>query len=403
MTLKREIKSLYRKFFYRTLKRVERIVRTALFGVIKVVYPKFNAFRSFGIPQGVESIVGEEVIKVEIGEPNAFPNTIETHSHERFYSLENHMPGGWLVLLKDGFSTAMGAHLTAEGRLIPEFTYQFTSPHIYAHKLFTFRKNRFRAHFPHFKESVASLVIDCQQNYFHFLYDALPKLHLIEKKGYQPGKYYVDTSKGFQREMLALLDIKQERIIPIDEYPIISADSLIVTSYAENKGHVFSKWALDFLKKSFLPHAKPSPYKRLFVSRRNAPCRKIINEEEFLPLLEKEGFTVIEPEQYSFVEQVSLFHGADIVMAPHGAALANLAFCKPRTKVVEIFSPRYPWVGYWIISNFQQLEYHYFRGEECEMTYSSEDIARDDILVNPDKVKKTLSRALNGTWEKNLQ
>jgi capsular polysaccharide biosynthesis protein len=33
---------------------------------------------------------------------------------------------------------------------------------------------------------------------------------------------------------------------------------------------------------------------------------------------------------------VALFHGADVVVAATGAAMANILFCRPGTKVVEL-------------------------------------------------------------------
>jgi capsular polysaccharide biosynthesis protein len=41
-------------------------------------------------------------------------------------------------------------------------------------------------------------------------------------------------------------------------------------------------------------------------------------------------------ESRSLAEQMSLFAGADAVVAQHGAALANLVWCRPGTAVVEI-------------------------------------------------------------------
>lgn len=39
--------------------------------------------------------------------------------------------------------------------------------------------------------------------------------------------------------------------------------------------------------------------------------------------------------------QAEAFFGADWVVAAHGAALTNLAFCRPGTRVIELFSSEY--------------------------------------------------------------
>ena len=40
-----------------------------------------------------------------------------------------------------------------------------------------------------------------------------------------------------------------------------------------------------------------------------------------------------------FRDQVGLFYNADCIVGLHGGGFANLAFCKPGTKVVELTSP----------------------------------------------------------------
>jgi len=37
-----------------------------------------------------------------------------------------------------------------------------------------------------------------------------------------------------------------------------------------------------------------------------------------------------------FADQVRLFNEADYIVGLHGAAFANMAFCKPKTKVLEL-------------------------------------------------------------------
>ena len=41
---------------------------------------------------------------------------------------------------------------------------------------------------------------------------------------------------------------------------------------------------------------------------------------------------------FHFGDQVKIFNNAEIIIGLHGAAFANLCFCKPGTKVVELRS-----------------------------------------------------------------
>ena len=39
---------------------------------------------------------------------------------------------------------------------------------------------------------------------------------------------------------------------------------------------------------------------------------------------------------FSFVDQVILFNNAKKIVGLHGAAFANLVFCKPKTNIIEM-------------------------------------------------------------------
>lgn len=79
------------------------------------------------------------------------------------------------------------------------------------------------------------------------------------------------------------------------------------------------------------------PTRRLLLSRRDATTRRLTNEHDVEAALGVHGFETIVPGSMTFAEQVAAFSSAQLVVAPHGAALANLAFAKPGTSVVELF------------------------------------------------------------------
>jgi len=358
----------YRKFFYPFFKEYERHLRKAFFGYAKFFFPRFNAFRIFGIPSGVQSISGEVLVS----------------SAREDQKLESAL--GHIAILKNGFASLVAATLTEEGKLVPEFTEQFTMKQIYNHSLFRFRFKRCLPSIPHFEGSVGSLSIDGHWNYYHWLFDALPKIHLMRKKGISPDKYYGDDTKSFQKESLRLLGIHEKDLISPHKHPVISASSLVVTSFPCMSA--ISHWTCEFLQKSFLPHSKPQNAKKLFISRKNASYRRILNEEELLPFLQREGFTIIQPETLSFTEQISLFQSAEVILAPHGAGLANLVFSKPGTKLIEIFPPRFTCTCYEALAKLIGVEYFSLHGIDDKITYSSECEGYDHILLDVEKLKR---------------
>ncbi len=64
--------------------------------------------------------------------------------------------------------------------------------------------------------------------------------------------------------------------------------------------------------------------------------RTIINEEELKKFLASKSFKIVQLSKMSFLSQVKLFYNASCVVGLHGAGFANLVFCRPKTKVIEI-------------------------------------------------------------------
>ncbi len=105
--------------------------------------------------------------------------------------------------------------------------------------------------------------------------------------------------------------------------------------------------------------------KRIYVSRDDARLRRVLNEKSFTPKLESRGFQRAILAESPIAQQVALFRQAEIVVAPHGAGLAHIAWCKPGTKIIEFFpSPDGPrgrvrnaTYDYWLLSKLLGLDY----------------------------------------------
>ncbi len=107
-----------------------------------------------------------------------------------------------------------------------------------------------------------------------------------------------------------------------------------------------------------LPAAAPRlKGERLFISRAAARRRRLSNEPEVMAALAPMGFEAVRLEELSWAEQVACFRRAKVIVAPHGAGLANLVFCAPGTRVVEGFNRRYVNDCFWQIAALRGLEY----------------------------------------------
>ena len=74
---------------------------------------------------------------------------------------------------------------------------------------------------------------------------------------------------------------------------------------------------------------------RVYISRRNA-SRSIYDESALEDLLNAQGFFIAHLETMPWVDQISLFQNARVVVGPHGAGLSNLVFTPPGAVLVEL-------------------------------------------------------------------
>lgn len=113
-----------------------------------------------------------------------------------------------------------------------------------------------------------------------------------------------------------------------------------------------SRSQADRLRAAFSAHYGGMPEVnggKLFLTRRSAKLRQLRNGDEIEEKLAREGFEIFQARDDNHAEQVAKFYAADIVVSVHGAGLTNLLFCRPGTRVIEIFPANQVKSTYWWI------------------------------------------------------
>jgi capsular polysaccharide biosynthesis protein len=123
---------------------------------------------------------------------------------------------------------------------------------------------------------------------------------------------------------------------------------------------------------------------RLYISRRLAGRRKVVNEEELLVILQRYDFRVFYPEQHGFLEQVAIFSRVKWLVGEHGSGLTNLLFMAPGSAVLELHKDRtneldHPSPLFWYMAD--ALGIHYYH-QSC-VTVGREDYFEGDYRVDP--------------------
>lgn len=201
--------------------------------------------------------------------------------------------------------------------------------------------------------------------YYHWMLDVLPRLELLRLAGHDIASVahvVVNSTRApFQQETLARVGIDMRRVVSSDEARHLSMHDALVPSHPGPFLHP-PAWAVRWLARTFLgdvsPHARaPGDGSLLYLTRQEARRRRIHNGDEVERALIALGFEVLEPEGMTVAEQAARFRGARALVAAHGSALTNLAFCLPGTAVIELFQPDDVPPFYWFLANGLGLRY----------------------------------------------
>lgn len=239
--------------------------------------------------------------------------------------------------------------------------------------------------------SVATVVNEWSNNYFHWVTEVLPKVYFLKNCNKD---FSILLPSNFVAEY-QLTSLRQMNV------PIIYFDRTV------------------FIKKIYLP-SRQSPYSAhynptiirglsnqlvaktdvnlnlgrfIYITRRNANIRKIENEKEVISLLCKYDFKIIEFESLSFQQQISVSYNAEIMISIHGAGLTNMIFCKPGTVILE-FSLVNQILDkcYYTLADACHLSYYY---QFCNSTDMSLDYYSANLIVDIKLLNQNLAQILN--------
>jgi len=285
-----------------------------------------------------------------------------------------------------------GSVFTEDGRLVPEL-----SKDIWGEKL---HSAFVRTHLPK-PEKLAgrtlSLVTpEAAGNYHHWTLDLLPRAGLVERAGYKLTDFdqvlIKDRSLPYQREGLRRLGLDESKIIRVTDETHLQAETLVVPAVRHDNTRVGLNDLL-YSRRLYLPQ-EPAPAtatRRIYLSRRDAAFRRVINKLEIIPLLNEHGFEEVSLSHLSVAEQAKLFSETAVIIGPNGSAFANLVFANPACHVIEFFAPGWV-VGYnWMLCELLGLPFTAIIGEgprPPEGTLPRE--VKQDVHVDPAKLRLAL-------------
>jgi capsular polysaccharide biosynthesis protein len=173
-------------------------------------------------------------------------------------------------------------------------------------------------------------------NYAHFLLEGVTRLEVFQRSGLgleDIDHIYCACPSREMRKLVYHLGLPEGKCIWAQDGLAYQTDTLIFANFPSTY-RCPSHRSVDFLRRSFQPPL-PNPQRRIYIQREKN--RKIENEAELLPLLKANDFEIYRYDG-SATNQIRAFAESNLVVGIHGADMANLTFCSPGSKVLEIVS-----------------------------------------------------------------
>ena len=112
--------------------------------------------------------------------------------------------------------------------------------------------------------------------------------------------------------------------------------------------------------------------------------------------LEAQGFVMLDPGTLTVQEQIDVFNNAEVIIAPHGAALTNITWSRPGVRVLEMFAGSYVHLGLWTIAEaIGGMHYRYLVGAGSLPEGKEPTGIVDDIDIPVDVVEGALEELLS--------
>lgn len=191
-------------------------------------------------------------------------------------------------------------------------------------------------------------------NYYHFMYQLLPRL--LESNDIDPSVPILldDSARDIasMRQLVEWCNTEKREVIymgydvayKVEDLYTISSPNFCVPNMKKSCPRnipkaAYSKDCLMKMREILLPFAeREDTPKRIYICRSKAGKRRRYNEQELLSAVEPYDVKPLYPEELTIAGQMNVFRGANIIIAPTGAALSNLLFISEGANVIIFYN-----------------------------------------------------------------
>ncbi len=177
-------------------------------------------------------------------------------------------------------------------------------------------------------------------NYYHWLLQCIPALVLAKEMNRESDiVFLLPELSAMQEALLRIFDLHLVPRITIDRRTQYKIRHLYFNNLSQGATVVYMSRTLNrIINSKRVLSQNDFSGQILYVSRMDTNSRRMTNEQLLCHELRKMNIKVVCPGNLPVDEQMALFSSAAAVVAPHGAGMANVAFCRPGTIVFEIMN-----------------------------------------------------------------
>lgn len=233
------------------------------------------------------------------------------------------------------------------------------------------------------------------EGFAHWILEALPRLYSLARVPTDEVRIAVAKPlNSWQRESLELLGVDISNVITLGNR-YLEADVLYFPSFIGEPGNPHPEACAWLREKLLGADQSAQARRRIYITRRRALKRRVVNEDELEPILIDHGFEVIASEDLHFREEVRLFSQAEAIVSSHGAGLTNALFAPKGCKLLEFFDPNDVKANNYALANVLGDQYWYFVAQSVADTRARHQLGgHDDIHVPAELLSKSLAAML---------
>ena len=205
-------------------------------------------------------------------------------------------------------------------------------------------------------------------NHGHWMMEMLPKAHLVHTRLPElEARFLVADVPGQLRATmaasLALSGIDPARAVVAGDAPRRFAELVLVEGLSEHGTYMspLVMECVETLVRGVGASVGAGEGRTLFVTRQALGFRRLVDEDSLLLQAQASGCVPVEPVLLPLAGQIALFTGASRILGVMGAAMTNIAFAAPGTRVTLFTPAGMPDTFFWFIATLRGLEYEEVR------------------------------------------